>query len=178
MKVYFMRHGESEYNVVQRINFDPKKKVELTLKGKDQVEKSAAKLKDIRFDAIYTSQLIRAQESAAIMAKGRRVKIKIDKRLNEFRFGFEGENVKEYYEMRDKAENIIDFKIKGFESFLDVKKRVYDFLTDLRKEKHGRILIVAHEAIVQSARAICNELGDEDAMTTPIKNAQYFMFDM
>jgi broad specificity phosphatase PhoE len=61
---------------------------------------------------------------------------------------------------------------------MDVKKRVYEFLQELRKKKYGRVLIVAHEDILQAARAIFNELGDEDAFLTPIKNAQYFMFDM
>ncbi len=173
-----MRHGESEYNIVQRINFDPNKEVHLTLKGRDQVEKVARKLFDVRFDAIYASNFIRAKESAAIIAKGRKLKIKMDKRLGEFRFGLEGENVEEYYKLRAGAEIIVEFKLDGFESFLDVKKRVYDFLMELRKKKYGRVLVVTHEAVVQAVRTIFNELGDEDAFTTPIKNAQYFMFDM
>ena len=178
MKVYFMRHGESEYNVAQRINFEPNKEVHLTLNWQDQIKEAADHLSNVRFDSIYSSPFIRAKESAAIIAKGRRIKIKPDKRLGEFRFGFEGESVEEYYNLRETAENLTEFKLKGFESFLDVKKRVHDFLIDLKKKKHGRVLIVAHEAIVQAARTIFNELSDEDAFATPIKNAQYFMFDM
>lgn len=178
MKVYFMRHGESEYNVVRRINFDPKVKVSLTLKGKDQVHAAAVKLHDLRFDAIYSSKFIRAKESAKIIAEGRRIKIKTDKRLNEMDYGFESEEVEEYYKARKGAEVLSEFKVKGHESFLDVKERVYDFLKDLRKKKYGRVLVVAHEAIVQAARALCNELNDEEAFTTPVKNAQFFMFDM
>jgi len=173
-----MRHGESEYNVVSRINFDSRKEIHLTLRGKDQVEKTAGELSDVRFDAVYTSQFVRAQESAVIMTKGRRIKIKVDRRLNEFKFGFEGENVEVYYKLRAEAEEIVKFKIKDFESFLDVKRRVSEFLQELKKQKYGRVLIVAHEAVVQAARTIFNELGDEDAFTTSIKNCQYFMFDM
>lgn len=178
MKVYFMRHGESEYNVVRRINFDPKREVGLTVKGKDQVKKSASELHDIRFDAIYASQFPRTQESAKIMAEGRRKKVKTDKRLNELKTGFEGESVEEYYKAREGVESLSEFKVKGYESFLDAKKRVYGFLQELRKKKYARVLVVAHEAIVQSARALFNELNDEEAFATPVKNAQYFMFDM
>ncbi|MFH1802851.1 MAG: histidine phosphatase family protein [archaeon] len=178
MKVYFMRHGESEYNVVGHINFDPKVKVCLTVKGKDQAEKVARKLIDIRFDAIYSSQFPRTKETAGFLAKGRGVKVKADQRLNEFKIGFEGEPVDKYYEAREGAKSVTDFKIEGFESFLDVKERVYDFLQELRKKKYGRVLIVTHEAVVMAARALFNELGDEDAFTTPVKNTQYFMFDM
>lgn len=178
MKVYFMRHGESEYNVVSQINFDPKVKVKLTLKGEDQAKKSAVKLFDIRFDAIYASQFPRTKDTAEIISKGRKIKVKTDKRLNEIKLGFEGEPVEKYYKARENAENIAKFKVKGFESFIDVKRRVYEFLQELRKKKYGRVLIVTHEAVVMAAKALFNELGDEDAFVTPIENAQYFMFDM
>mgnify|MGYP003731620935 CR=1 FL=1 len=178
MKVYFMRHGESEYNIIKRINFDPKKKVHLTIKGKDQVEKTARELRNMRFDAIYSSQFLRARESAEIMAKNGKIKIKVDKRLNEMRYGLEGESAEKYYEARKTAAKFSEFKIGGFESFLDVKERVYDFLMELRKKKYARVLVVTHEAVVQAARALFNQLGDDDAFLSRVRNAEYFMFDM
>lgn len=178
MKVYFMRHGESDYNVVRRINFDPKVKVGLTLRGKDQVHEAARKLHDIRFDAIFSSQFLRAKESAKIIAENRNVRVRTNKKLNEMNYGFEGEEVEEYYKARKKAKALSEFRVRDCESFLDVKKRVYDFLQDLRKKEYARVLVVAHEAVVQAARALFNELNDEEAFTTPVKNAQYYMFDM
>ncbi|MBU0907651.1 MAG: histidine phosphatase family protein [Nanoarchaeota archaeon] len=178
MKVYFMRHGESEYNVVKRINFNPKVEVGLTVKGKDQVKKVAMELFKLRFDAVYSSQFERAKESAKIMAEGRKLKVRGDVRLNEMKYGLEGESAEDYYSVRSDAESLSEFKLEGYESFLDVKSRVYDFLQGLRKKKYARVLVVAHEAVVQAARTLFNEFNDEEAFTTPIKNGQYFMFDM
>ncbi len=173
-----MRHGESEYNVARRINFDPKKEVHLTLRGRDQVEKVAGELKSMRFDAIFSSQFMRAKESAEILVKGRKQKIKTDKRLNEMKYGFEGESIEIYYEARKGAEKFSEFKVEGCESFLDLKQRVYDFLMWLRKKKYGRVLIVTHEGVIQAVMALFNQLGDEDAFLNKIDNAAYFMFDM
>lgn len=178
MKVYFMRHGESEYNTKELINSNPLAKISLTKEGKEQVEKTAKKLIGMRFDAIYASEFLRAKESAAIMNRGRNLEIKTDKRLNEMKMGFEGESFTKYVTQREESGNITTFKISGGESFADVKKRVLNFLEDLKKERYGRVLIVAHEIIVMVARAIFGELGDEDSLANPIKNARYFMFDM
>jgi alpha-ribazole phosphatase len=178
MKIYFMRHGQSEYNLTNKINCSSKVEANLTLKGKDQAQMAAEKLSDLRFDAIYVSEFTRTQETAAIIAKGRRIKIKVDKRLNELNTGFEGEDAEEYNEARKDSGDILNFKIAGKESFLELKKRVLNFLNDLKKTNHARILVVTHEPVVKAARAIFGELGDEASLLTPIKNAQYFMFDM
>jgi len=178
MKVYFMRHGESEYNVKDLINFDPKVEVNLTEKGKMQVRESAEKLKDVRFDAIFSSELLRTQETAVIMNQGRDLKVRVDKRIDEISLGMEGERFEGYSKLREAAGEFVNFKIEGFESFIDVKARVLDFLEGLKKEKYGRTLVVAHEAVVQAARALFNQLSDSDSFATPIKHAEYFMFDM
>lgn len=173
-----MRHGESEYNVKKLINFDPSVPVHLTENGKKQAEEAAGELKHIRFDAICSSEFPRARETAEIAGEGRDLEIKIDKRLNEVKFGFEGKYYLEYIEQRNKSGDIINFKTEGGESFLDVKARVKQFLEDLKKENYARVLIVAHEAVVIAARVIFNELGDEDSLMTNVKNAEYFMFDL
>ncbi|MBU1987926.1 MAG: histidine phosphatase family protein, partial [Nanoarchaeota archaeon] len=64
MEIYFMRHGESEYNVKKLINFDPSVPVHLTENGKKQAEEAAGELKHIRFDAICSSEFPRARETA------------------------------------------------------------------------------------------------------------------
>lgn len=173
-----MRHGESEYNPEHRINFDPKTEVNLTAKGKKQILASAKELKGFRFDVVFASELLRTQESAILFCKGRDLKIQVDKRLNELKSGMEGEISTIYDKLRSESGDITRFKLKGFESFLDAKKRVLDFLEELKKKKYARVMVVTHEAIVQSARAIFGELSDEDALLTKVKNAQYFMFDM
>ena len=62
MKVYVVRHGESETNEGGKWTgwFDAK----LTQKGIEDAKKAAAILKDVKFDKIYASDLKRAQQTA------------------------------------------------------------------------------------------------------------------
>lgn len=178
MKIYILRHGESEYNVKHLINCNPRIKVHLTEKGKKQVGKLAKRLSGMRFDAIYTSPFPRAVETAEILNKTFKVKITKDKRLGEMKIGFEGKDAKYYFDAVKKFGDHLDFKAENGESYADVKNRVQKFLEDLKKTKHARVLIVTHEMGVRVARAIFNELGDHDTISTPIPNAKPFMFDL
>jgi broad specificity phosphatase PhoE len=66
IKLIITRHGETKGNV-QRILagiHDP-----LTPRGKEQAKKVSRRLKDEKIDAIFSSPLIRAKETAVIIAK-------------------------------------------------------------------------------------------------------------
>lgn len=88
--IYLVRHGETEWNVKKLIQ--GQKDIPLNEKGKKQAGKLAEKLKKIKFDAIYSSDLKRAAETAKIIAGKRKLKIIKSKALRERYFGkFQGE---------------------------------------------------------------------------------------
>lgn len=60
MKIYFIRHGQTNYNVKTLCNSDPKKRVYLTKLGKRQIEDVARKLKNKNIKIIFVSELPRA----------------------------------------------------------------------------------------------------------------------
>ena len=62
MRVYVIRHGESETNQAKK--WTGWLNVHLTDKGKEDAQKAGIFLKNISFDKIYTSDLIRAIETA------------------------------------------------------------------------------------------------------------------
>ena len=65
-KVIIVRHGQSSYNSQGRIQGRCDRSV-LTEKGRADAEKVAAALKEIKFDALYSSPLQRAQATAKIV---------------------------------------------------------------------------------------------------------------
>ena len=67
MKLILIRHGETEENVAGIIQGHIPGK--LTKEGKEQVEKVGLRLKDEKIDAIYTSSLARAKETAEAIAQ-------------------------------------------------------------------------------------------------------------
>jgi probable phosphoglycerate mutase len=61
MRITLIRHGEPEW-VKNGLNVD---NPPLTVKGQEQAEMVATFLADTRFDEIYVSPLLRAQQTAA-----------------------------------------------------------------------------------------------------------------
>src|SRR3989344_106281 len=86
MKVYLIRHGESIGNVLG-INQGQKNDFSLTQKGVDQSKRIAEKLATEPIDAVYSSDLKRAMETAEIMSKLHGLQPIPDKRLRERDFG-------------------------------------------------------------------------------------------
>jgi broad specificity phosphatase PhoE len=68
MKILFVRHGESIDDLTDQYGgwYD----LPLTPKGESQIQESAVKISglDIKFTKIYTSNLLRAKQSAAILS--------------------------------------------------------------------------------------------------------------
>ena len=68
MRVYVIRHGESEANLSKQ--FTGWLDVSLTEKGKEQAKQAGARLQNIPFDKIYSSDLRRARETAEAALPG------------------------------------------------------------------------------------------------------------
>ena len=164
MRVIFLRHGESEYNVKGLINQNPKVLVALTTRGRKQAKEVAKKLNDLGFDAIFISEFPRTKQTAEIINKKRGLSIIVDKKLNEVRVGHEGETSKEsgFYSIRD----FFTYNEKGFETWKEFKTRIKSFFGELKKSNYESVLVVAHEWIVTVANAIVNNLTDEEMLAS------------
>ena len=89
MKIYFVRHGETEWNKQKRIQG----RVDIPLDefGRMLARKTATGLAEIPFDVCYSSPLSRAKETATIILEGRDIPIIEDDRIIEMAFGeYEG----------------------------------------------------------------------------------------
>lgn len=170
MKVYFARHGESEYNVDKLINTNPTIKIGLTEKGKRQAKKLGEKLSRKKIEIIFVSEFLRTQQTAVIANSFLHVKIKVDERINEPHFGFEG---KRDAELKKKLRgNEIYFKLKGHESFYDSVMRVKRFLEWLAGQKYNSVLIIAHDWILRCADIIANDVEYKKGYKKEFKNCQ------
>lgn len=73
MKIYLLRHGESEGNRLGVLC--GWKDMPLTERGREQALAAREKIRGIRFDGIYSSPLCRALETARIVADGQEVTV-------------------------------------------------------------------------------------------------------
>jgi broad specificity phosphatase PhoE len=78
---YMVRHGEAQGNVEGRLmgHFDSP----LTERGRQQAEQVSENLREIHFDAVYSSDLVRAHETAKTIASRRRLEVITRKALRE-----------------------------------------------------------------------------------------------
>lgn len=87
MNIFVIRHGETDWN--KQFRLQGRTNIPLNDDGRAQARKTAEGLKEmgITFDAVYTSPLIRAVETAEILSGFPSDKIKKDDRIIELSFG-------------------------------------------------------------------------------------------
>lgn len=89
MRLYIMRHGETEWNV--RRLYQGHSDIPLNENGVALAEITGRGLRDIPFDLAFTSPLRRARQTAEIVLRGRDVPLAEEPKLIEIAFGvYEG----------------------------------------------------------------------------------------
>jgi len=158
--LYIVRHGETEANVdkiVQGHTDSP-----LTESGEEQVRDVAKKFEDIKFSAIYSSDLGRAKRTAEIIKSNRDLGVETSEKLREKFFGeFEGRPHSEYVgtlkKEFDKFDNELSteerWEHKAHPSIESDKELLDRFLPQVEEIASGHlggsVLIVAHRYAIR-----------------------------
>ena len=117
MKVFFVRHGQSEANL-KKI-YAGQSDVPLTEQGRAEAEAIAPILANIHFDRVYSSDLLRAMQTAQVVLPGCQPEIR--ENLRELSVGtFEARPVEEcarlYGDVCANARKMRDYTAVGGES--------------------------------------------------------------
>ena len=126
MKVYIVRHGQVPHNALKQYN---NQNEDLTEVGIKQAEELKEKIKNIDYDIIISSPLVRAIHTAEIININNK-EIIIDNRLEERNPGslsgqpLEVTNREEYWNYNTEIQYVTSENIKDF------VKKVYDFLDE------------------------------------------------
>jgi broad specificity phosphatase PhoE len=148
--IYLVRHGRTDWN--QKGLIQGHSDIELDPEGKVQALGLAKELKNIKFDKVYSSDLLRAKQTADIIAFEHKLAVEARNVLRERRFGvFEGK----HWTILKKMENEIihldqeaRFSYKhdpSVESDEEVMARFLTFLREIAITNPGKkILIVTH----------------------------------
>ncbi len=153
LEIYFVRHGESAGNREDR--FRGRHDFPLNKNGIRQAEALRDELREVSFDAVYSSPLSRASKTAEILAD-RRPEVTIHERFNNISLG-DWENrlkseIKENYPDLWKLWTTVPEKLAypGMETLAQVRSRSYRALLDLvEKHPEGRIAVVSHRAVLK-----------------------------
>ena len=153
--IYFV-HGTTYDNASKKCS--GWKQVELNDLGKEQAKNLGKVNASVKFDIIFTSDLIRAIDSANI-AFPNIPKIQ-DNRLRECNYGLlDGEDKKLIV-----YEDHIDIPFPNGESLKDVENRVRDFISYLQENYQGKTIgIVSHRAPQLAFEVITKNITWEEA---------------
>ena len=158
MEIYFVRHGQTIWNVEKR--FQGLSDSPLTELGITQAKLLGEKLKDIKFDKFYSTSLKRANDTAKYIKGNREQEVEIFDDFVEISMGdMEGmqhEEFKKLYpeQVKNFFFNQLEYDPSSFggESFLEVRERVIRGLNkfiELNKN-YERVLVVSHGATLKT----------------------------
>lgn len=171
LKIYVIRHGQTEFNIKGLINGAIGDA--LTPEGEAQA-KEAAKSLPHSIKHIYASSLNRAKQTAEILNAERHLPIEFSDDLQEVDFGdLNGTPyLKEYQQIH--SEMKYDWHAHGGEDVEDVKKRICRILRRIKAENgDGEALIVGHGGTIRMLHYL--ESGEP---LGEIQNAALFEFDL
>jgi probable phosphoglycerate mutase len=152
--VIMVRHGQTDWNHEQR--YQGQRDIPLNETGRRQARELALALQHEAIDAIYCSDLIRAKETAQIIARPLALEVIPDPRLREMSFGrWEGRTFSEIY--RDYPEQFeewfrhtSDYTVPGGESVNLLLERFRALMEDISRKHAGTVLLVTHGGVMRS----------------------------
>lgn len=150
-RITWIRHGQSEWNAIGK--WQGHTDTPLSKLGKQQASKLAKRLRGLKFDAVYSSDLQRAAETGRLALP--ETEIRIDSRLREINFGiYEGKTRESLTQEEQKSvfgwwANPYTRKLQGGESMECLNRRVFDWMQELPTE--ADICVFCHGGVVRNA---------------------------
>ncbi|MBS4218248.1 histidine phosphatase family protein [Bacillus sp. FJAT-49711] len=169
---YITRHGETEWNVQSRMQGWGDS--ELTKNGIRNAKLLGERLKDVDFQAIYSSPSKRTQSTSALIRGNRDIPILFDENLREIHMGDWEGKTRVFLEEND-ASNFHAFwntphlyvPTKG-EQFIDLQERVLKAIDGIKQSNEsGNVLIVTHTAVIKVLLAYFKKLPMENLWDPP-----------
>ncbi|MFA5524889.1 MAG: histidine phosphatase family protein [Tissierellales bacterium] len=154
-KIYLVRHGESEWNILNKVQ--GQNNTNLTDKGREQAQKIGHRLIEEKIDTIFSSDLNRALDTAKIIGQILGLKVKSFEELREKKFGvWEGLTKQEIID-KFNNEHIIwmtephKLNLPNAENIVDLQERLLNVVNILIKDNENKnILIVSHGASIKA----------------------------
>jgi broad specificity phosphatase PhoE len=153
MRLYFVRHGESEANLLREFS-NSGLKHPLTKRGLAQAQRVADSLAGLAVERVYSSPVLRAQQTAQILAEKLTAPLAITEALREWDVGiYEGTRDPEGWRLHQQVQedwfyhSRLESKMPGGESFLEIRTRFVPFIQGLLQAggaENRQIVLVGH----------------------------------
>lgn len=162
LRLFLVRHGETAWNREDRVQGF--RDVELNALGRRQAEAIASSFRDEDVQAVYSSPLRRALETARLIAEAHGLRVVTDDRLKELNQGvLEGltyEMMRAKYGdlLKEWREKPATLKMPEGESMEELQARCWDLVQKLPQEHpNGTVVVVSHGFAIRSV--LCKVIG-------------------
>lgn len=162
MKIYIIRHGQTNWNIIKKIQ--GQKDIELNETGIKQAKDKIKIFNEYNFDLIISSTLTRAKQTANLLNSEKNIPIIYTDALRERQFG-ELEGVISDFDEDPMYDININLKDKNIEPVSDLYKRVSDLLNEV-KEKYSdkKVLLVTHGGTSRAIEAYFKGVNEKGIM--------------
>ena len=166
MKLYVIRHGQTDWNVAGKCQGITD--IDLNSAGIEQAKKVGEQIKDHKIDLIICSPLKRTRRTAEIINEVTNCKIITDKRIIERNFGdIEGKKYEEWNTVIGEDKKVLsDYNLnwgnQNIEPIQDICKRVWNLLDEIQEDHTEKnILLVTHGGTCRAINAYFNGIGED-----------------
>lgn len=140
--VCLIRHGQTNWNAEKRLMGSTD--IPLNKNGIEQVKSLGQEISQLEISHIFSSDLLRAKETAEIINNFINVDILLDSRLRELNYGdIEGKTLKEISSENWNRFNLYPEQLNA-ESFENMYDRVKNFFEDFAKRNISNVIIITH----------------------------------
>lgn len=173
--VYFVRHGETIWNVENKICGATD--IALTDLGHQQAIDTGKKILEqgIKADEILYSPLVRAKDTAIHISEITGIPAREEIRLKEQNFG-KYESTPRHGAEFEEAKKQFACRYEGGESMLHLAQRIYNLLDEIKASDKTYIL-VAHNGISRVIQSYFYEMTNEEYAAFGVKNCAVIRYE-
>jgi broad specificity phosphatase PhoE len=174
-QVYFVRHGQTIWNVENKICGATD--IALTELGHKQAVETGKKILEqgIKADEILYSPLIRAKDTALHIAEITGIPAREEARLKEQNFGKYESTPRDGAEFREAKKQFVNC-YEGGESMLHLAQRIYNLLDEVAVSDKTYIL-VAHNGIARVVQSYFYEMTNEEYAAFGVANCAVVRYE-
>ena len=171
-ELYLLRHGRTDWNAKQLLQGTIER--ELDEEGIRQAHEVSLVFASFTWAAIYSSKMVRAKQTAEIIASKYGLAIQPVEGLHECRYGicegmpkeeYEAKFMKEIQEKKSLPfEKYLHYRIaEGFETAQEILNRVLPRLEEIEERHRGeKVLIVCHGGVMRIVANYCLQIPNSD----------------
>lgn len=173
-KMYFVRHGQTEWNAIARMQGQWNS--DLSALGREQAKISGKVLSRFPIDAIYASPLDRTRQTASFVTEHVDLPVTFDERIMEWDCGDWSGHL--YAEVAEKwkdewqayQQDKFHYRGPNCENYPDMFTRARPFLDEVLETPHEHIAIISHGMIGKVMIAALLEMDEDQTLAVSQPN--------